>query len=281
MDNKTSGIFYASHTTPEKHSPRKLKWVVVAAAVVATGLVVSAFVFLLRPAHPTLEELRKTFNLYANQLLYGESSEKDLEGQFNPVDLYNTFKVDIILEDDTAHNEVRAYYTKLAELLDNFESKYQKMHARHSNLGEPIKNYRQTFTIFAKYALINDLSEDFLLKKYLADGELATLAYIESAYTATAEDENETVKKYGITKIETASTFVHILNIYQEQGCIKQGSLNEVCAKNLTTDPVIRNYYHTIRENKDATDDMLNFARSDLLSGCWDINDKLKGMAKR
>ncbi|MDR2063527.1 MAG: hypothetical protein LBQ02_01905 [Candidatus Nomurabacteria bacterium] len=264
---------------PQKRKKNKLKKLIILAAIVILGGGIAAFVFL-RPKSYTPAEIISAFNTYSNYLLSGEKSDRPLEGEWEPLNEFTFYQLDLVR--GNSQEDVTAYYNELKTLFGDFAQKYHSADTdTPEDLDGMVENYQTNLDFYYTYVLTESVSEEALSEKYFAEGVSSAVTYAEQFYKDLKNSENEYTKQYGELQAELSTLWINVFNEYQNNDCFRDGALDEDCTTvQYFTNTQVQSYNKRIREAKDTIEDLQDSARVDLLSGCWSISEKLTGLTE-
>lgn len=170
---------------------KSYRWLIAVVILLLIGVGVGVGVFVLMKGGVVgagENGFEKSFNIYANFLLYGEDSDKNVD-EFNATD---TFAIDEKCDD-------RNYLEKLLVLQEASVGEYNDDRPDYL-IDVPFSAMQERIEFLILYSGLNKLDEGTLYDKYESDGADAARAYIEDFYVDTDADGNyllKLAKEYG------------------------------------------------------------------------------------
>lgn len=246
---------------PEKKSHKGVIIALVLAALIIGGLF--AAVFLMRGGNSgTNGDAKTAFNKYANYLLYGEDSDKALEGEY---DESNIYKLDEIRSEDA--KAVTNYFKTANELLINFES---LMGGNTNNdLATVINNYRADFELVRLTFTKEYISEDELINE-VVDNELGAVKdWIANKYNNLTNSNYDSVKQYAEAEINYYQLYAEYLENLKTRGCFGGGNACDA--------GVDENLEAKMMEYRETALSIESDAVRGILNNCWTIEKLIDG----
>ena len=244
--------------TPEKKKTRKK---VIIVAIVAFLIISGLFaVMFLMPKGGADNDTKLAFYRYANYLLYGEDSDKALEGEY---DYRRNYAVDEL--DLSDENEANNFFSKADELWDRFDASIGNMNG--SIKDEANDYFGNYYLISLIYRLSDDFEKDLDLQLERS-GETMAKEKITARYKTFVNSDYETVKNYGQKMIDYYNLYVDdavamtAAGCFTEMGCAAYD--NAVISEQMENDLA-------------EASEIENNAMIKTVENCWRLNDVLNG----
>ncbi len=232
------------------------------------------------------EDIKKSFNQYANYLLYGREDSSDVDGTYYYGDNYYLDRIDDM-------DMTKEYFSVALEKIDKLIAAYQsemKIVSKETvdgedglgnqeSLLEELQNNKDNLSFFAllnEYPILNDneLISNVLTKK---DEELNS--YIQSYYSPFFESGNTTVMIFAEKQINTLENAIKAIRYYNDNGCIIEGggqynidgSCSSMSEKYRESNKLMGDYYQMQLSNV-ALNQMYSFY---VYGGIWDIKERI------
>lgn len=217
-------------------------------------------------------EAEKKFNQFATYLLYGVSNNT-LSGEYESD---KTYELDRQLENDGFDE---GYWLKSSELLDGAIMAADSNQNITRYLVKSLRSYKEYFNFISWYQKNGRFDEGRLLSSYLSGGTSSAKALIDNFYNKFNEIDFGIAKKYVDERKEQYNDAIEIYAIYNEMGCIHDGSVDENnCTKTVSSDTMRRFYDLSSSMSKAAisADRSLQNAVTYLKNRCWDLSEWLQ-----
>ena len=213
------------------------------------------------------DNVKMAFNKYANYLLYGEDSDKALEGGYDEDEIYRLDEV----RDENAQI-ITNYFKTANELLTNFESLAKG--TANGDLITVVDNYRANFELVRLTFGKEYISEEGLVDEVLNNNLEDTKTWIANKYASLVKSNYENVKEYAEAEISYYQLYAEYLEKAKDAGCL-----------NMEEGLICEDYSDDALESQidDASDEaggMVLNANYAVLRGCWGINKILNGEVK-
>lgn len=262
---------YAPESNPK--SSRKIILAIIVVLVLA-GALIALYLLFIRPLqNPTIADTAKSFNTYANYLLYGEKSDAEIMGKYDHTKLY---KMESML--GSTDNDISQYFDEANNLLGDFVKKYQSV-AQNLYPDEPteelfatVTEYQKNFEFYRLYAISGELTREELLSDFVSKNATTIASVINDKYARLVDSDNTDAKTYGDLKIEQANNQVLIFTEYSEKGCIVNNQIDYDCLTNQVFGEQLPKYQDRIGEIGDIADAMIASSTKLLLSNCWNFS---------
>lgn len=242
--------------TPEKKSHKGI--IIIALAVLIIGGFF-AVMFLTRNGDGNVNisnNAKLAFNKYANYLLYGEDSDKPLEGEYDEDSIY---KLDEMWGEDA--QAVTNYFKIANELLANFES-FTNANT-NGDFITTVDNYRADFELVRLTFNKEYITEEELVNEVLSNNLEDTKTWIADKYNSLAKSSYESVKKYAEAEINYYQLYAEYLENLKARGCFGDGA---VCDSSMD-----ENLDSQMAEYEEVVLNIKNDATRNTLSNCWVI----------
>lgn len=274
MYNDTGSIITMWGAPPTSAPAGNKKRGVVVGIVLAIAIVcaVGLTIFILILSKPTQGKMREAFNVYGNFLLRGEKSAEDLTGEHVHA---NTYQIEKVLTG--SRDDITAYYEEANRLFGEFIKLYDGTISEAEDMAEfrgYVESQRQLFGFAYKYAVSEIMTDQMVLGKYLAEGEDGAKLYVKNNYNSFVDDNNELIKEFGELKTEQFELQIKTVNIYRDEGCIRNGEMDSACVRE-TTYGGGREDAARLAELRRQTSLLVGTHHDDLLEGCWSISNVL------
>ena len=253
---------------PEKKSH---KWVIVAiilAILVIGGLF--AAIFLTRNGGSGVNvsnDAKLAFNRYANYLLYGEDSDKALEGEYDEHEIY---KLDEMRSENA--QAVTSYFKTASELLANFESFTNGN--TNGDFITTVDNYRADFELVRLTFNKEYITEEELVNEVLSNNLEDTKTWIASKYANLTKSSYENIRQYAEAEINYYQLYAEYLEKAKDASCLN--AEGELACEDYSDETLELQ----IEETSDEASKAASSADYNVLRGCWDINKILNGEVK-
>ena len=247
---------------PEKKSHKSIIIAIVLAVLIIGGLLTVMFLTSKNSGSVNISnDAKLAFNKYANYLLYGEDSDKALEGEYDEDEIY---KLDEIRSENA--QVVTNYFKTANELLSNFEALINGN--ANNDFITAVNNYRADFELVRLTFNKEYITEEELINEVLNNNLEDTKTWITNKYASLTKSNYENIKKYAEAEINYYQLYAEYLESLKMKGCFGNnvkcdGGMDE------TLDSQITEYGETALNIKDN-------ATRNLLSDCWAI-EKLMG----
>ena len=216
-------------------------------------------------------EIKKSFNEYANYLLYGTDSGDDI-GEYKGIYYINYFdNENINYTDDVEEAElVKNYYVGLVEKLDTFSDKVEK-----GGLDEVDKvfmvKYAEAAKAYFEAMQTYILDEEEIINYYIKSGYDAASMLIDKYYGVLVGSSEGELSNLGEALVERSYFYLNRFNAYVAAGCTSGIVIDYFsCGAEVAFD-----YDRGIIELDSAIENILSSMRRDTLEGCWDVVEKL------
>lgn len=192
--------------------------IAIVAVVLIAGVGILIWALALNRSAPTVANLQTVYNRYANYLIYGEDSTKNLEGEYDRYGIYALH--------DALNNEDRAYFNKLNELLNNYFNMAGKMEISNLTLIQANTGIASAASFVVPYGKKGVLGSEDLLKLVVEKGSLEDVnTAIEEFYKEYAEDSSTLFPSYYDYITEANKGEAEIIYAYKDAGCIEGGKI--------------------------------------------------------
>lgn len=252
---------------PEKKSHKGIIVAIILAILVIGGLLAMMFVMSKGGGSVNISnDAKLAFNKYANYLLYGEDSDKALEGEYDENEIY---KLDEMRDEDA--QVVTNYFKTANELLSNFESFTNGN--TNNDFITAVDDYRADFELVRLTFNKEYISEEELASMVLANNLEDTKTWIANKYANLTKSGYEKVKKYAESEINYYQLYAECLEKAKAAGCLN------------AEDGIVCDFSDETLESQidDASEEASKMALSadhNVLRGCWEINKFLNGEVK-
>ena len=253
---------------PEKKSHKGVIIALILAVLIIGGLFIVMFLIPRGSGSVNVSDATKlAFNKYANYLLYGEDSDKALEGEY---DESNIYKLDEIRSEDA--KGVTNYFKTANELLTNFESLMSGN--TNNDLVTVINNYRADFELVRLTFNKEYINEEELASEVMNNDLDTVKAWIASKYNSLTKSSYDNIKQYAEAEINYYQLYAEYLEEAKSSGCLNAGE-GVTCA----------DYGNEILESQiveasDEANDMVLNADHNVLKNCWNISGLINGEVK-
>lgn len=220
----------------------------------------------------SLSNVTKDFSRYANYLLFGEE-KPELGGEYESGNRY-TLNQQI---ESAEYNQ--AYWDKASELLGiSVEALSRINDSAKDRLMEVAKNYQDNFDFIMAYKRAGKFDEEGLLLTFLSSGMDAASQAIDSFYAEFPVSKSSAAASYVEQKKQQYKDVLDIYNMYNELGCIQDGTFNEASCvtPSVTQQNRVMSLSESLARNSQLADDTLKNTVQYLESYCWDLNSWLK-----
>lgn len=250
---------------PEKKSHKGVIVALILAVLVIGGLFAAMFLIPKGGGNGGVSnDAKVAFYKYANYLLYGEDSDKALEGAYDESSIY---KIDEIRSENA--QIATNYFKTAAELLTSFETSINS--SSNDDFSNTLSTYRTDFELVRHTFNKEFVSEEGLVNEVLKNELEDVKAWVVSKYASLSKLDYEVVKKYAELEINYYQLYAEYLDKAKRTGCLNaEGDL--VCEDFNDEELEIQ-----MEEISDEADSLLQNARYYVLKGCWDINKFLNG----
>lgn len=253
---------------PEKKSHKGVIIALILAVLIIGGLFIVMFLIPRGSGSVNVSDATKlAFNKYANYLLYGEDSDKALEGEYDEINIY---KLDEIRSEDA--KAVTNYFKTANELLTNFESLMSGN--TNNDLVTVINNYRADFELVRLTFDKEYINEEELVSEVMNNDLDTTKTWVTDKYSSLAKSNYDNIKKYAEAEINYYQLYAEYLEGVKGAGClnIEEG----VICENYSNDELALQ----IAEISDEVNDMVLNADHNILKNCWNISGLINGEVK-
>lgn len=281
---------------PEKKSKKGVIIAIIVALVLAGALLAVAFATLGGGGNSGVSGDAKTaFNRYANYLLYGEDSDKELEGEYDVDEIY--YLDDIMTEDIDYTEEVRETLEVADESNNNFDggddsdikaddfflraenlwnSFYNTLERGGSYLIDAANEYREELELYKMIVLSGDSIGSNWIQNRLDEMEAEQAKeWIKLRYSDFLTSEYSIVKNYGKKAIEYYTLYIDNGAALNGAGCKSDDNGNIVCEEDTYTE-IANMLVKTLSELVSEK----NKASVDVASKCWTLRDSLNGVSR-
>ena len=246
---------------PEKKSHRGVVIALIIAVLIIGGLFVAVFLAKNNGGNSGVsEDAKLAFNKYANYLLYGEDSDKVLEGEYDESSIY---KLDEIRSEDA--KAVTNYFKTANELLTNFESLMSGN--TNNDLVTAINNYRADFELVRLTFNKEYINEEELASEVMNNDLDTVKTWIASKYNSLTKSSYNNIKQYAEAEINYYQLYAEYLGELKAMGCF-----NEVSACDTSMGEDLES---KMMEYAKIALDIENDSTRNVLSGCWTISGVL------
>lgn len=238
--------------------------------VVLAGLGVCFFIVNRNNSKIQTEEVSKSFESFANYLLFERISDEPIDANYYDDTLY---ALDC---NNKTKNECNDFFKEANALLDNFlNSNYKEIVAEE--YIDDINYYVSTFKNYYTYIITSELSDDDILNYYIENGYEETLKYISDYYSSLVNAENDLLISYGNYLLEKADVVAEIINEANQAGCLEGDHYNQGCISDtlIISDRTAERFLN-IEDNDNYSNIMIR-QKDDLTSGTFYISKILSG----
>ena len=260
VSSGTGGIVLA----PEKKSHKGVIIALIVAALIIGGLFAAVFFMRSGGNGVASGDARSAFNKYANYILYGEDSDKALEGEYDAEQAYEIYNIQAAQE-----KEKEEFFEKASGLLNNFESLIGET---TQELISATEDYRGDFELARIISDWDGINDDELWRMVLANNSADTVdEWINDRYKVFSSSANKKVRQFGEDEIAYYKELAEYLEEARAAGCL-EGVGVFTCdsfSNEETREKIIEDSY-LIDENREEIE-------NNVVLGCWSLRDLLDG----
>ena len=192
---------------------------------------------------------RKSFNRFANYVLYGKDSDEDITD-----DKYASGDIYYISELQKQSSNGEEYAEKITDYLKNAEEKYDNFYSSYKQTGnnlldESLDGYKNDLDLYAYTMLYPIVGPNALVELYLGDDADKK---IEDYYNNYGSSAVEATRTFGNNYREKTKLFMEVLKTYDKKGCINHKSMRILssCLNNRDSEYVgLNNAYNDFRKS--------------------------------
>lgn len=245
---------------PEKKSHKGVIIALVLAVLIIGGLF--AVVFLTRSSGNANvgNNAKLAFNKYANYILYGEDSDKALEGEYDDGKNYMIDELDLSDED-----AVERFFSKADDLWGQFDA---SLSDTNNNTSETVADYYGNYYLISLIYRLDDGFEKALDLRLESAGEAAAKEEVTARYKNFVNSNYAPVKEYG-------QKMVDYYNLYVEDvaNMINAGCFTETGCVNYDSTAISEQMENDLADASEIED----AAKINIVEGCWSLDSVLNG----
>lgn len=250
---------------PEKKSYKKpIIIVMIIIALIISGIVVA---FSLMPSGGGLNvssDAKIAFNKYANYLLYGEDSDRPLEGEYDDSRIY---EFDEMRSEDVKNmasylKKVNSLWNSLGSLVGNYGD---------DDLKKLVDNYSGNIELINFTFDSEIINEEELIKEVLNHNLEETKAWIVSKYDDMIKSNYDVVKRFGEAEINYYQLYAEYLEKLKSFGCLNEEGI--LFCEDFSDEAL----ESQIEDAYDAVNEITQGANYGVLKDCWEISKYING----
>lgn len=208
---------------PEKKSHKGVIIALILAVLIIGGLFVAVFLMRGGGNSGVSGDAKIAFNKYANYLLYGEDSDKELEEEYDGAsEEYAIYG--IVAERDKVNNKGEAlvdeFFAKADGLWNNFYSNLSDDDL--SRMGDYLSEYHENFDFTKLFLTTPKLSDDGFVEKYMTMNESSLNQWIRDRFSKFVNSNYNSIKEYGEKGIQYYVMYADYLKQIRSIGCLDE-----------------------------------------------------------
>ena len=252
-------------STPPKKSKKPLIVTIIIILITIVAGVLAYFIFQqnnnnsVEPIATSATNYREAFNEYANYILYGEDSLKNIANTYESDTSYAIWQA-ADEKNETFFNKAKALFNNIVEQLRNSESDIDLV---------LFNGYANVFDFYYLYNTSPGISNINILEKYIQDGEEATSEYINNNYKVFEESSN-LAQSYARSQKELDLLTLEQISIAYSNDCIENGTIDQNCLDSLEIN-FLEQKYDLQKNVQSITYD----ASRDIVIGCFTVADSI------
>lgn len=254
-------------------SRKSKKGIVIGAILIVVALVLGVLAVVMMPkggGNSGNAGGNSDFYKYANYLLYGNSDANVDLGEY---DDNADYAVVVAFGDEDA-----GYFDTLRSLWSGFYEKIMKDEniSETSVLKGDVSFQNELMDFVEKYMKVEEWNEEYILKLFIENGFENAQVLIEKNYENLKDTAYERGANYAEDLINNGKVTLDLYSIYDNYGCIKDGSIDDGCIEKNTQnlDGAVTSYFESIIE-PDTT--ILEYTINKLAENCFAISIALGG----
>lgn len=277
---------------PEKKSRKGIIIAIILAMLAVIGIF--AVMFLMPRNGGVNGDAKLAFNRYVNYLLYGEDSDKALEGEYDEneiyyiseirtedtdytEEIYKTIEPDDEANEDNSGNdlgvEAEEFFSHIEELWNVF---YNVLDKNEKKLISAADKYRENLELYKNIILSGDSIESSWIQNRLSRmGVSQAKQWINSRYSEFLESTYQAVKNYGEKAIKYYTLYIDNNAVLNEAGCGNSDAGGVVCENSTYTGMA-----NELMEMRSELITIKNNSFIDVVSGCWILQNDLNEVNK-
>ena len=246
------------NTGTGKKSNKGVIIAIIAAFLIIGGIAAAMF---LLPHGGASVNTKTAFNKYANYFLYGESSDKDLGGEYDDGVIYKYDEMRSASKD-----EYEGYFNTASGLLDTLELATSNSDA---TIVAAVNDYRGKFEL-AKLTFNKEPVDEESVYSQLTSSNLETTKnWIRTQYKTFSESQYENVKQYATIGINYYILYAEVLSRLEAAGCQKDDNC-DIDSEDES--------FQNLEELSEQFEERKWSIDNDVIEGCWTLNDTLNGV---
>ena len=212
-----------------------------------------------------LEEVRNSFNIYANYLLYqtdGDTAVGDIS--------WNTDQMLFYLEGKSS-SEKEAYFEKLENLYINFMKTFEENKTSidpDNTYDALIYEIPTSLKVLKLYLSTPNLSKYAMADLYFREGSAEMISQVDQIYAPFETLNSATAIEYKNLKNTMATSIGYLYDSYQSIGCIDGRSIDKSCVAAISENDIL------------DTQNILRETINDIATVEWEINDDLPAQSR-
>lgn len=245
----------------KKFSPKKLLVIGGIIALVLIIISMTVVLFSAKTSNPMTEAENKFYE-FANYILYGQKQDDKLVGEYNGNSSYELDKQFFDRNDE--------FLNEAATLLNGAIEEYAKI----SNAGILLSRMQDIYNdlkFLITFLEIEEPDEEEILKVFLQSGKEASQAYLVRFYSPLWEMESTEAQQYAVQRYEQYSAMSEMLQIYSEQGCIKDGAVDMNCPLSSNTEKASE-LIDIMNSNERTAVTIIPSLLKTIESSCWQVS---------
>ncbi len=207
------------------------------------------------------------YKRYANYLLYGEESTKNIESDV-------IWELQNMIPEVTSYNteERNEYSDNLKKLYEDFSEIFKKtdINAKYEKNAGLVKDlYENTgagVKSLSEYLKVENISASDMALEYLRKGANGMLDIVDANYPEDSASEDNLYGKFVIAKRREAESIATLYNYYASIGCIADGVIDENCIDSHVGEEELTSLTNSLNSISDESDSLEYHIIFDILS---------------
>lgn len=250
MSVSTEGLTVLNNGEGKKS--KKWAWAIVLFLCV-TIMVLILFVFLNNHNEDTINNYKKSFNEFANYVISGTDSDKEIEEKYNASENY------YFLVEQSTEESRKALFEKVDLLLDNFVNAYKLIpkdsfsnDEDHTKIDDIISDEREIFSFIKVVYIKRMLRQIDIERKFLELGRDNLKTEMLSYYDFSDLNNNQYLNDFSELFNAWVEAQLDVLNTLQEYGCAATINVYVNCSKEIDdeTKELINSKKEAIKETE-------------------------------